>query len=188
MNKDSVNNEMRIALNYINSGHSEDLYNKHAKAFSQIWAEGRIEVGNLELQRTIIASAYYLMSSLPSLNHNGKLNQFYGLSPGSLSRGANLSDYQGKLLNLRLLPTRQFCFIITGHSFWDTETWMYPAVLMFYPKIAKEILSYRIHTSKAAAFNAKLFNCSGWRYSWESAYTGLDGEDSININENKKIK
>jgi hypothetical protein len=109
------------------------------------------------------------MSSLPSLNHNGKLNQFYGLSPGLLSRGANLSDYQGKLLNLRFSSTHQFCYIIiTGHSFWDTETWMCPAVLMFYPKIAKEILSYRIHTSKSAAFNAKLFKCSGCRYSWES--------------------
>ena len=45
---------------------------------------------------------------------------------------------------------------------------------MLYPSIAKEILSYRIHVAEAATINAKLFNCTGWRFSWESAYTGLD--------------
>ena len=67
-----------------------------------------------------------------------------------------------------------FLNAFVGHSFWDTETWMYPPVLMLYPTIAKAILSYRIHVAEAAAMNAKLFNCSGWRFSWESAYTGLD--------------
>ncbi len=41
--------------------------------------------------------------------------QFYGLSPGSLSRGGRLGEDYG------------------GHSFWDTEIWMYPSVLLFYP-------------------------------------------------------
>ena len=50
---------------------------------------------------------------------------------------------------------------------------------MLYPTIAKEILSYRIHVAEAAAINAKLFNCTGWRFSWESAYTGLDGKFSL---------
>ena len=86
---------MKIALNYINSNMVEGLYNNHANYFSNIWKDGSIEVDNYDLQKTIYASSYYLMSSLPSLKHNGKLNQFYGLSPGSLSRGANLSDYQG---------------------------------------------------------------------------------------------
>lgn len=47
---------------------------------------------------------------------------------------------------------------------------------MFYPTLAKEILSYRIYASEAAAYNAKFFNNSGWRYPWESAYTGIDGK------------
>lgn len=77
------------------------LYENHREHFKNIWEAGRIETDNIELQTTIFASLYYLISSLPALNHYGTLNQFYGLSPGSLSRGSYLTDYQ-------------------GHTFWDT--------------------------------------------------------------------
>lgn len=85
----------------ISQSDPEQLYRDHMEKFSAIWEEGRIEVDDLELQSVIYSSYYYIISSLPALRHNGKLNQFYGLSPGSLSRGALYSDYQ-------------------GHSFWDT--------------------------------------------------------------------
>ncbi|CAF1657300.1 unnamed protein product, partial [Didymodactylos carnosus] len=51
---------------------------------------------------------------------------------------------------------------------------MYPAVLMFYPTLAKEILSYRIALKDSAIYNAKLFGYEGWRFPWESARTGVD--------------
>lgn len=79
----------------------DDLYNLHASKFANLWESGRIETDNYELQNNIYSSYYYLLSSLPAPDHYGVLNQFYGLSPGSLSRGALLQDYQ-------------------GHSFWDT--------------------------------------------------------------------
>ena len=41
-----------------------------------------------------------------------------------------------------------------GHVFWDMETWMYPPFLMFRPDLAKQMLSYRIHTMEAAFKNA----------------------------------
>ena len=100
--------EFDIAMTLIKSGNAETLYKEHVEKFSNIWNNGRIELDNLELQTNIYSSYYYLYSSLPAMEHYGKLNQFYGLSPGSLSRGDYLSDYQ-------------------GHSFWDTETWMYPS-------------------------------------------------------------
>ena len=95
INRDTVLAEMNIALKLISTNLNDELYVKHANYFSNIWDNGRVQVDNYDLQKTIYASSYYLVSSLPSLIHYGKLNQFYGLSPGSLSRGSNLSDYQG---------------------------------------------------------------------------------------------
>ena len=93
--------EMNIAMEKIKKGNAEDLYSMHIEKFNKIYDNGFIELDNATLQSVIYSSFYYLYSSLPSLDHYGSLNQFYGLSPGSLSRGAYLADYQ-------------------GHSFWDT--------------------------------------------------------------------
>lgn len=95
INENTVANEMNIALNLIKSNQSEALYVKHTQSFSNIWNYGRIVVDNFELQQTIIAATYYIICSLPSLDHYGALNQFFGLSPGSLSRGSLQKDYQG---------------------------------------------------------------------------------------------
>ena len=69
-------------------------------------------------------SMYYLLSSLPSEENNEKRKRFYGLSPGSMAYGG-LSNY-------------------LGHSFWDTETWMFPPILLLWPYIAKDLLLYRM--------------------------------------------
>lgn len=95
--EDRVQSEFMIALNLT----GEQLYAQHASKFSAIWNNGRIETDNFVIQTNIYSSLYYILSSLPAPDHYGMLNQFYGLSPGSLSRGALLEDYQ-------------------GHSFWDT--------------------------------------------------------------------
>lgn len=41
---------------------------------------------------------------------------------------------------------------------------MLPPILIFNPKLAKAMLSYRIFLGNASEYNAKLFNTSGWRY------------------------
>jgi trehalose/maltose hydrolase-like predicted phosphorylase len=43
----------------------------------------------------------------------------YGLAPGGLTNYYN------------------------GHSFWDTETWMYPPLLFLHPQISQQLLRYR---------------------------------------------
>jgi trehalose/maltose hydrolase-like predicted phosphorylase len=90
-------------MNMINDedGGPDALYEKHAETFANLWNIGRIETDNFDIQQNVFSSYYYLLSSAPAPIHYGKLNQFYGLSPGSLSRGGLLQDYQ-------------------GHSFWDT--------------------------------------------------------------------
>lgn len=172
VNESPARNEFLMAMSRIKAGHADSLYRKHAKSFANLWDLGRIETDNEQIQTVIYSSYYYLLSSLPAPVHNGKLNQFYGLSPGSLSRGSYLQDYQ-------------------GHSFWDTgrlikhvfvygwfilyildtilkfyaflEIWMFPSILMFYPNTAKQVLSYRISLGDAYVTNAKIFNTSGWR-------------------------
>ena len=74
--------------------------------------------------------------SLPSSQPELPLEQFYGLSPGSLARGANWTDYQ-------------------GHVFWDMETWMYPPILVLFPDLARDMLSYRIYGGEGARAKAR---------------------------------
>lgn len=93
--------EFKLAMSRIEKGKASSLYEDHVSHFANLWEMGRIETDNEEIQTVIYSSYYYLLSSLPAPVHHGKLNQFYGLSPGSLSRGSYLQDYQ-------------------GHSFWDT--------------------------------------------------------------------
>ncbi|CAF1270300.1 unnamed protein product [Adineta steineri] len=129
----------------------------HISRWNNVWSSGHIDIeGDDELQRQINSAFYYILSSLPPLSTKSKPKQFYGLSPGTLSWGGHEGE------------------AYSGHSFWDMETWMYPSILLFYPTLAKEMLSYRIALSDAAAYNARLFGYEGWRFPWESARTGID--------------
>ena len=94
----------------------DEIWSAHASLWNNAWRNGRVEVrGDAALQQQIDGAWYYILSSLPPLSTKSEKKQFYGLSPGSLSRGGLLGEDYG------------------GHSFWDTETWMYPAVLLMYP-------------------------------------------------------
>lgn len=33
----------------------------------------------------------------------------------------------------------------SGHVFWDTETWIYPPLLLLHPELAHEMLEYRFN-------------------------------------------
>ena len=92
------------------------ILSSHISRWNDVWSNGHIDVeGDDELQRQINSAFYYILSSLPPLSTQSEHKQFYGLSPGSLSRGGLEGEDYG------------------GHSFWDTETWMFPSVLLFYP-------------------------------------------------------
>ena len=54
------------------------------------------------------------------------------------------------------------------------ELYMFPPILMFYPNLAKQVLSYRTHNKEALAFNAKQLKLSGWKIPWRSAFTSVD--------------
>jgi hypothetical protein len=63
-----------------------------------------------------------------------------------------------------------------GHSFWDTETWMYPALLFLYPDIARSLLQYRFDRIEGARTKASSYSppWAGAMYPWESAFSGQE--------------
>ena len=61
-----------------------------------------------------------------------------------------------------------------GHVFWDTELWMYPAILVLHPELAKSMIEYRYQRLDAAKRNAFSKGFKGAMYPWESAETGVE--------------
>ncbi|XP_077296187.1 protein-glucosylgalactosylhydroxylysine glucosidase-like [Arctopsyche grandis] len=134
----------------------DDLFDKHKAEWKKLLDVGRVDVeGNVALEKTIRGVWYYLLSSLPSLNTNQNHGLFYGLSPGGLSRGGLLKDYE-------------------GHNFWDTEIWMFPPILLLHPQYAEMLLQYRMSMIDAASDLAAATKNEGVRFPWESAFTGRE--------------
>lgn len=76
----------------------------------------------------------------------------YGLAPGGLTNSYN------------------------GHSFWDTETWMYPPLLYLHPSISQSLIQYRFDRLDGARLKAASYDppFSGVMFPWESAFSGQE--------------
>ncbi len=61
-----------------------------------------------------------------------------------------------------------------GHVFWDTELWMFPALLQLNPALAKGVIEYRFERLEAAKRNAYGKGYKGAMYPWESAGSGAE--------------
>lgn len=61
-----------------------------------------------------------------------------------------------------------------GHVFWDTELWMYPALLVMHPELGKSMIEYRYQRLEAAKRNAFANGFKGAMFPWESAETGVE--------------
>lgn len=62
-----------------------------------------------------------------------------------------------------------------GHSFWDTETFIFPYFQMAQPAVARTLLEYRYKNLYGARLKAKKQGFEGAMYPWESAWIS-DGE------------
>ena len=134
-------------IKMVSSNSLDDLLTQHYNSWGQIWSSGNVQVeGDKDLARVILASQYYLYSSLPVPELSSRpLPDFCGLSPGGLSYGFKGKDYQ-------------------GHSFWDTSIWMYPPVLVLQPSMARSLVDYRWGRLGAALDYASNTGWSGARY------------------------
>ncbi|XP_072036916.1 protein-glucosylgalactosylhydroxylysine glucosidase-like [Amphiura filiformis] len=146
----------KLAYNKLKDITVKQLEQSHVDAWQNNWDDGMVMVeGDLEIMKVLYGAQYYIKSSLPAPNTDQDRDQFYGLSPTGLGKGASEVNY-------------------LGHVFWDMETWMYPGMLMLQPQSAKDMLSYRISVIDEARARAALDNHEGARFPWESAFTGVE--------------
>jgi trehalose/maltose hydrolase-like predicted phosphorylase len=56
----------------------------------------------------------------------------------------------------------------TGHAFWDSDSWIFPALLLLYPERAKSLVMFRSYTLPAAQARAQARGLKGAKYPWEA--------------------
>ncbi|MBB6185443.1 glycosyl hydrolase family 95 catalytic domain-containing protein [Oleiagrimonas soli] len=62
-----------------------------------------------------------------------------------------------------------------GHAFWDSDSWVFPALLLLHPERAKPIVMFRHRTLPQALDRARQFGVKGAMYPWEAdPQTGID--------------
>ncbi|QEC67782.1 glycoside hydrolase family 65 protein [Panacibacter ginsenosidivorans] len=120
------------------------LINFHNRAWDSLWTSDIIIDGDAQAQQDVHSMMYHLYS----FTREGTA---YSLSPMGLSGlGYN------------------------GHTFWDTELWMFPAILVLHPEMAKSLIEYRYQRLEAAKRNAFSHGYKGAMFPWESAETGVE--------------
>ncbi|MBL0335749.1 MAG: glycoside hydrolase family 65 protein [Chitinophagaceae bacterium] len=120
------------------------LLSFHTKAWEDLWKSDIIIEGDPQSQQDIHSMLYHLYS----FTREGT-----ALSPSPM--GLSGLGYN-------------------GHVFWDTELWMYPAVLVLHPELAKSMVEYRFQRLDAAKRNAFSKGYKGAMFPWESAETGVE--------------
>lgn len=122
----------------------ERLIMFHTKAWEDLWQSDIVIEGDDQSQQDIHSMLYHLYS----FTREGT-----ALSPSPM--GLSGLGYN-------------------GHVFWDTELWMYPAILVLHPEIAKSVVEYRFRRLDAAKRNAFSKGFKGAMFPWESAETGVE--------------
>jgi protein-glucosylgalactosylhydroxylysine glucosidase len=122
----------------------ERLISFHKKAWDNLWTSDIIIDGDPQAQQDVHSMLYHLYS----FTREGT-----ALSPSPM--GLSGLGYN-------------------GHVFWDTELWMYPALLVLHPELAKSMVEYRYQRLEAAKRNAFSKGFKGAMYPWESAETGVE--------------
>lgn len=121
---------------------TQRLLQFHNRAWDELWKSDIVIEGDDSTQRDVHNMLYHLYSF-------AREGTAYSLSPMGLSGlGYN------------------------GHAFWDTELWMYPALLLLQPRIAASLLEYRVQRLPNARHNAFSHGYKGAMFPWESAASG----------------
>jgi trehalose/maltose hydrolase-like predicted phosphorylase len=123
---------------------TDRLISFHEKAWDDIWKSDIQVDGDQQSQQDIHSMLYHLYS----FSREGTA---FSLSPMGLSGlGYN------------------------GHVFWDADLWMFPAILVMHPEMAKSMIEYRYDRLDAARKNAFSHGYKGAMFPWESAASGVE--------------
>lgn len=116
----------------------------HNKAWSKLWQSDIQIEGDPQSQQDVHSMLYHLYSFI--------------------REGSDMSPSPMGLSGLGY----------NGHVFWDTELWMYPAILVLHPEMAKSLVEYRFQRLPAARRNAFNHGYKGAMFPWESAASGVE--------------
>lgn len=116
----------------------------HDKAWDDLWKSDITITGNLQDQQDVHSMLYHLYSFV--------------------REGTDLSSSPMGLSGLGY----------NGHVFWDADLWMFPAILVLHPEMAKSMIEYRFQRLAAAKQNAFEHGYKGAMFPWESAATGVE--------------
>lgn len=120
------------------------LWTRHNSAWQALWQSDILIEGDAQAQQDVHSMLYHLYAFFRTGNA-------WSCSPMGLSGlGYN------------------------GHCFWDTETWMFPALLLMHPDIAREALDYRFARLGRARQKAYFYGYQGALFPWESADSGQE--------------
>ncbi len=122
----------------------ERLIMFHKKAWAELWKSDITIEGDPQSQQDVHSMLYHLYS----FTREGT-----ALSPSPM--GLSGLGYN-------------------GHVFWDTDLWMFPAMLVLHPELAKSMMEYRFQRLAAAKRNAFSKGFKGAMYPWESAESGVE--------------
>jgi len=122
----------------------EALKGEHEGAMQGLWDEFHIECADPFIERRARSALFYLLSGYRD-------DVVWGGSATGLSGNSAWG----------------------GCVFWDTEFYMFPALLLLFPTLAKNTLLYRVKTSAGARENL-LEGEAGLRFAWESRRSGRE--------------
>jgi protein-glucosylgalactosylhydroxylysine glucosidase len=114
----------------------------NAQAWRRRWESDIRIEGYPELQRVVRSMMFYLLCSADS-----------GTALGIPPMGLSSAGYY-------------------GHIFWDSDTWMFPSLLLTHPDIARSLVAFRGRTLVAAQENARANGYRGAMYPWEADELG----------------
>jgi trehalose/maltose hydrolase-like predicted phosphorylase len=120
------------------------LRSAHAAAWARRWHTDIEIAGDPELQRVVRAMLFQLLCSADS-------GTAMGIPPMGLSSGGYY-----------------------GHVFWDSDTWMLPALVLTHPDVARSLVDFRVRTLDAARANARANGYAGAMYPWEADERGRE--------------
>jgi trehalose/maltose hydrolase-like predicted phosphorylase len=123
------------------------LQSENAAAWAGVWKSGVAVTGDSSLQTAINANTYDLYASIRNDSPDA-------IGPSGLSS----DGYAGMI-------------------FWDSDIWMFPAILAAHPDVARAAVDYRFNTLQAAKHDAAANGYQGAFYPWTAGDDGHTGAD-----------
>ena len=122
----------------------DSLAADNARAWARRWETDIVLDGDPALQRVVRSMLFYLLCSADS-----------GTEIGIPPMGLSSAGYY-------------------GHIFWDSDTWMFPALVLTHPDVARSMVDFRARTLPAARANARANGYRGAQYPWEADEIGAE--------------